>query len=103
MQLADHPDDVYRAEVQISDLNAMNACLAALQAAAGILSRQAGALSHAFRYRRTQAFPPGEPSTSFGLSGSSTFLSSSPPAFFTCRRDIQWPAICTPRQQTASD
>nr|WP_233286062.1 ThiF family adenylyltransferase [Bradyrhizobium brasilense] len=27
-ELADHPDDVYRAQVQISELNAMNACLA---------------------------------------------------------------------------
>jgi hypothetical protein len=86
-----------------SELNAMNACLAVMrykQLLGFYLDKQAPL--HAFGYRRTQAFLPGEPSTSFGLSGSSTFLSS-PPAFFTCRSDIQWPAICAPRQQTASD
>ena len=30
-ELADHPDDVYRAQVQISELNAMNACLAVMR------------------------------------------------------------------------
>lgn len=30
-ELADHPDDVYRAQVQISELNAMNACLAVIR------------------------------------------------------------------------
>jgi hypothetical protein len=31
MQLADRTDDVYRAQVQISELNAMNACLAVMR------------------------------------------------------------------------
>ena len=30
-ELADHPDDVYRAQVQISELNAINACLAVMR------------------------------------------------------------------------
>jgi hypothetical protein len=30
-ELADHPDDIYRAQVQISELNAMNACLAVMR------------------------------------------------------------------------
>lgn len=30
-ELTDHPDDVYRAQVQISELNAMNACLAVMR------------------------------------------------------------------------
>jgi hypothetical protein len=30
-ELADHPDDVYRAQVQISELNALNACLAVMR------------------------------------------------------------------------